>query len=67
MTTPSTTAVVEVDWEKEDRTARNASEQIDFELVAQEDSMMKPDYGIYPNPDEYYESQYEIPDHEYNY
>jgi hypothetical protein len=59
-------SIIEIDWEKEDREARHQS-NIDFELVAQEDRLMKPDYGIYPNPDEYYEQQWEMPDHEYNY
>jgi hypothetical protein len=63
-------AVSSIDWEKEDREARHQS-NVDFELVAQEDLLAhgtpNPVYPSYPNPDEYYEQQWEMPDHEYNY
>jgi len=53
------------DWEHEHRAMlldEQFQDSVDYEAVAQEDRMMSPNYGIYPNPDEYYEQQYELPD-----
>lgn len=39
-------------------------DSVDREGVAQEDAMMKPDYGMYPDPDSYYEQQWELPEND---